>query len=249
MTIDLSFEGVAAVVTINKPEKRNALTIPEMRELADAVSEAGRSDRTAIVLTGNGAFCSGADLKNVVGRQEMSDAERRADIERSAQSIPRALVDVPLPTFAAVDGPAIGLGFDVALACDSLLVGEDGWCMQGWGRIGAIPATGGVLSLGLRNYWAVWKLLAEQARVGGAELQRLGIAEHVTASSALDAALARAESLSTLPRAALTAYVDLARARLRRELPDHLAVCAAIQPRLLADRALAGRVDTALGKA
>jgi len=102
------------------------------------------------VLTGNGAFCAGGNLRGAVERSDLDTSERRQMVYAAYQGVVRALVDCPVPTVAAVDGPAVGMGFDLALACDSRFVGPDGWCQQGWGRVGLVPGTGGELLLRLR---------------------------------------------------------------------------------------------------
>lgn len=247
MGVRIERDESVTVVTLDWPERRNALSVDAMRELAAVLRDAAAADVGAIVLTGNGAFCAGADLRRVVERQSMSEDERRADVRSAAQGLVTSIVDSPVPVLAAVDGPAVGLGFDLALACDDVLVGPDGWCMQGWGRIGAIPATGGLLFLRARNASLLWKLLAEQPRITGADAERWGLAEAVVGGSARDAAAVRATALAALPRPAVHAYVRLARAPLRSELPAHFAQCADEQVRLLADPELAARVATVLG--
>lgn len=236
------------MVTLDWPERRNALPVEAMRELAQVLHAEAASDVAAVVLTGNGAFCSGADLRRVAERQAVPEAERRADVRDAAQGMIRTIVDAPVPVIAAVDGPAVGLGFDLALACNDLLIGPDGWCMQGWGRIGAIPATGGLLFLRARNPSLLWKLLAEQPRIGPADAERWGLAEPVAEGTALEAAVARGRALAELPRRALHAYVRLARAPLRAELPGHFDQCADEQVRLLADPGIKDRVATVLDK-
>ena len=240
--------GPVAVVTLDWPERRNALDIDAMRALGEALrAEAARPGVAAVVLTGNGAFCAGADLRRVVSRQSLSEDERRADVRNAAQALIWAVVDAPVPVLAAIDGPAVGLGFDLALACDERFVGREGWCMQGWGRIGAIPATGGELLLRLRNPMLLWHLLADQPRVDGPTCERWGLGWAVEEETALDAALARGTALAELPLPALHAYVRLARSSIRAQLVEHLALCADEQPSLLADRGIAGRIDRVLG--
>jgi enoyl-CoA hydratase/carnithine racemase len=241
-------DGPISVVTLDWPQQRNALDVDAMRELAAALrTESGRTGVAAVVLTGSGAFCAGADLRRVVSRQSLSDEERRAGVRDAAQALILSIVDAPVPVLAAIDGPAVGLGFDLALACDERFVGREGWCMQGWGRIGAIPATGGELLLRLRNPMLLWHLLADQPRIEGPACERWGLGWAVEGETALDAALARGAALAQLPLPALHAYVRLARSNLRAQLVEHLALCADEQPRLLADRGIGGRIDRVLG--
>src|SRR5947207_1820312 len=133
-----------AVVTLDWPERRNALGPPDLRDVAAAIQGVADANADVIVLTGNGAFCSGGHLESIAERTTMSASDHRRQIAGSAQALIRTLVGVPVPVIAAIDGPAIGLGFDIALACDYRLVGPNGWCMQGWGRVGVIPGAGGV---------------------------------------------------------------------------------------------------------
>ena len=86
------------------------------------------------MLTGNGALCAGGNLRGAVERAGMPEDERRRLVYGAFQGLVRAIIDVPVATIAAIDGPAVGMGFDLALACDSRFVGPDGWCQQGWGR-------------------------------------------------------------------------------------------------------------------
>ncbi|HTU06902.1 MAG TPA: enoyl-CoA hydratase/isomerase family protein, partial [Trebonia sp.] len=140
--------GPAALVVLDWPEKRNALGPDEANEVAAALrAAAGQPDVRGIVLTGNGAFCAGGDLGGMVARADMPPEERRALVYSAYQGLIRTLIELPVPTVAAVDGPAVGMGFDIALACDSRFIGPDGWCRQGWARIGLIPGTGGELLL------------------------------------------------------------------------------------------------------
>ena len=127
--------GVAAVVILDWPDQRNALGPDESRELSDAVGGAVTPGVCGLVLTGNGAFCAGGNLRGAVERSDLDPSERRQVVYAAYQGVVRALIDCPVPTVAAVDGPAVGMGFDLALACDSRFVGPDGWCQQGWGRV------------------------------------------------------------------------------------------------------------------
>jgi 2-(1,2-epoxy-1,2-dihydrophenyl)acetyl-CoA isomerase len=246
--VRIHHDGGNVTITLARPDLRNALSLEGMRALTAAIVEHGGASHTrSIILTGEGAFCAGANLRDVVERRNMPTATRRAAVKDIAQTLIRTLIDAPVPLFAAIDGPAVGLGFDLALACDDLLFGPDGWAMQGWGRIGAIPGTGGELLLRRRNPGLLWRLLAEQPRIDGRLAERWGIGEAVADGTALQVARQRALALTSLPRQAVTAYVSLSRDALRRDLTRHLALCARVQPRLLSDRGIVGRVDAILG--
>jgi 2-(1,2-epoxy-1,2-dihydrophenyl)acetyl-CoA isomerase len=247
MGVEVSRQGAAAVVTMRWPEQRNALGPEEASAVAKALQEAA-SDPTAaaVVLTGEGAFCAGGNLKGAVTRQDMSPEERRTLVYGAYQGLIRALVDLPLPTVAAVDGPAVGMGLDIALVCDSRFVGPDGWVSQGWGRMSLVPATGGVLFLGFRAPNALWPLLESQPRLDATAAEEYGIAESAGDKTALERSIERAENLSSMSRAALCAYAELSRDLLRRHLEDHLAIGLRHQLGLLADPAFQARVAKVL---
>lgn len=105
-----------AVVTLRRPERRNALSLELATELTDAVTAAGgRADVHAVVITGSGgAFCAGAD------RAVLADAD--ATKLRAVYGAFHAVRACPVPTVAAIDGPAVGAGFNLALAADLRLV-------------------------------------------------------------------------------------------------------------------------------
>jgi enoyl-CoA hydratase/carnithine racemase len=115
-----------------------------------------------------------------------------------------------VPTIAAVDGAAIGLGMDYALACDMRLIGPAGWLQQGWARAGLIAGTGGVGLLHRLNPTALWRIVGTQPRLDAAACVSLGLGEEA-ATTALAAARERADSFQSIPRVALREYCQLSR--------------------------------------
>lgn len=108
--------GEVGVVEIDRPERRNALDVDHCRALADAVEKTVAGGARALVVTGAGtSFCAGADLDGVHG----------ASFLDALYSALTAIVDAPVPVVAAVNGPAIGAGTQLAIACD-LRVAVDG---------------------------------------------------------------------------------------------------------------------------
>ncbi len=229
------------------PEQRNALGPEEASEVAEALRTAA-SDPSAsgVILTGEGAFCAGGNLKGAVTRQEMSPDERRTLVYGAYQGLIRTLVELPLPTVAAVDGPAVGMGLDIALVCDSRFVGPEGWLSQGWGRMSLVPATGGALLLQLRAPNALWRMLEAQPRLNASAAEQYGIGESSGDQTALERSIERVENLSAMSRAALTAYAELGRDLLRRHLEEHLATGLRHQLGLLADPEFRTRVAKVL---
>jgi 2-(1,2-epoxy-1,2-dihydrophenyl)acetyl-CoA isomerase len=155
----------------------------------------------------------------------------------------RSIRDSPVPIISAVDGAAVGLGMDLALAADLCFVGPKGWLRQGWGQAGIIAGTGGVSFLQAIRPGLLWKLLASQERLDAQLCHELGIAE-IGSPTALDAARECAASLATLGRDVVNAYTRLARP-CTWPSEDHFNMCAEIQARLIGSenfRELAARV-------
>jgi enoyl-CoA hydratase/carnithine racemase len=249
MGVVTEVKGHAALVILDWPEKRNALGPEQASELAAALRTAAADPGVrGVVITGNGAFCAGGDIRGMVARADMPPEERRALVYTAYQGLIRSVLDLPVPTVAAVDGPAVGMGLDLALACDSRFIGPEGWCRQGWARIGLIPGTGGELLLRMRAPGALWTLLDGQPKVPADLAERLGIGERTGELTAREMALHRVESYAAYSRATLAGYIRLSRSELRARLPEHQAECLAVQLELLADPEFRDRAGGALAK-
>ena len=143
-TITYELADGVALVTMNRADKMNALTTQMRAELAHAVTQGGKEGRV-VVLTGAGrAFCSGQDLGD---RATASNVDLERTLRDEYQPMLRAIVDCPVPTVAAVNGPAAGAGANLALACDVVFATESAYFMQAFARIGLIPDAGGTYVL------------------------------------------------------------------------------------------------------
>lgn len=144
--IELSTDGGVATITLNRPEKHNALGALIVEELGSALDEVeGSAEVRAVILTGAGdrAFCSGVDLKE---RREMSPEERWAH-NRDLNAFAGRLARLQTPTVAAINGLALGGGFEITLACDFRIASENaGFALPEVG-IGIIPGAGGTQRL------------------------------------------------------------------------------------------------------
>ena len=127
-------------ITLNRPERRNAMT-PEMQdELIAAMEEAAASDCRVVVFAGAGeGFCAGLDLSSLQAMNNKSAAEHTADAERVAQLF-RTLYDLPKPTVAVVHGAAIAGGTGLATICDFTLAAPEAKFGYTEVRIGFVPA-------------------------------------------------------------------------------------------------------------
>lgn len=138
-TITYELTDGVALVTLNRPEKYNALTTQMRAEIEHAFTTGGREARV-VVMTGSGkAFCSGQDLGD--GAASALDLERTLRDEYAPML--RAISNCPVPTIAAVNGPAAGAGANLALAADVVFASESAYFLQAFTRIGLIPDAGG----------------------------------------------------------------------------------------------------------
>lgn len=142
LTYDLS-DGVA-IITLNRPDRMNALTTQMRAELSYALTEAGKRARVVVMIGAGKAFCSGQDLGDRVSASNL-DLERTLRDEYAP--ILRAVVECPVPTIAAVNGPAAGAGANLALAADVVIATESAYFLQAFARIGLIPDAGGTYVL------------------------------------------------------------------------------------------------------
>src|ERR1700758_5743517 len=145
MSVDLTIEGAVAKVVLNRPDKLNALTVDMRQSLCDHFARLRYDDAVRVVIvTGAGrGFCSGADVDRMAGQRH----DLRADRERMQQgghTFVRALHAIEKPVIAAVRGPAVGIGWSIALACDLVVASETARFSQIFRRIGLAPDGGAI---------------------------------------------------------------------------------------------------------
>jgi enoyl-CoA hydratase len=138
--------GQIALVTLQRAEKLNAISIELADRVAEAMAEAGRDrDVWVVVLRAQGekAFCVGADLKEAATMDEDGQVERRKHI----RNLFKTIRDVPQPVIASVFGYALGGGCELALSCDLVVASEDAIFGLTEARVGLVPGGGGMLLL------------------------------------------------------------------------------------------------------
>ena len=137
-------EEQMALVTINRAEKHNAISLDTLRELQQAVAEAGADDAVKVItITGAGgrAFASGSDLSEVLNR------DFRKALEPIVQGLAEQLERTPKPTIAAIDGICMGGGLEVALGCDLRIATPTSRFATPEGKLGIIPGGGATARL------------------------------------------------------------------------------------------------------
>ncbi|TDR92925.1 enoyl-CoA hydratase/isomerase family protein [Enterovirga rhinocerotis] len=231
--IDLTRDGAVATVTLNRPEKLNALSMEMRSDLVRVFEELRFDDAVrAIVLTGAGrGFCSGADVGRMGGR-DLRGA--RSFLQASAHPLVTTIFDCEKPVLAAVRGPAVGIGWSLALACDLILASTTARFSQIYKRIGLAPDGGAIWFLSRRLGMGRGKDLVFSGRmVEAEEALALGLVEAVVPDDALlDAARIRAEELAQAPTFALGLAKALFHAAAGPSLRSFLEMEALVQPQL-----------------
>jgi 2-(1,2-epoxy-1,2-dihydrophenyl)acetyl-CoA isomerase len=201
-------EGVATL-TMNRPDRLNALSRPMMEALQAALSRLGGDPAVgAVVLTGRGrAFCAGGDVKAMAERatDDGGGLEERAHDLRRRMEIVRSLHEMPKPTIAMVRGAAAGAGLGLALACDLRLAGTSARFTTAFARVGFSGDFGGSFFLTRLVGTARARELYFTADVMDAERAlALGLVNRVVPDDALEAATRElATRLARGPRIAL----------------------------------------------
>lgn len=141
-------------ITLNRPERLNALTPEMLAALRTGLNDAIAAGTRAILLTGAGrGFCSGQDL----GRRDPDGPDWPPDLAASLRDnyhpVIRLIRGAPLPVIAAVNGPAAGAGANLALACDLVLAAQSATFIQAFSRVGLVPDAGGA--------WVLPRLVGE----------------------------------------------------------------------------------------
>jgi enoyl-CoA hydratase len=186
--------GAVAIVTLNRPDKKNALSLALVRALESRLGELrGDAEVRALVLTGaGGAFVAGADIA------ELRDRGAEESLQGINASLFRSVEDHPVPVVAAIRGWALGGGMELAMACDVRVAGESARFGQPELALGILPAAGGMHRLPALVGMGVAKDLVLTGRiVDAAEALRIGLVSRVVPDEALDAeALAVATAIA-----------------------------------------------------
>lgn len=139
-TILLTESDHIATLTLNRPEKRNAISYELVDELLVGLEAAEHSDAQVLIITGAGvAFCSGMDLDNLRAVTTRSHSQNLGDSQTMAKLF-RAIYEFPKPTIAAVNGAAMGGGCGIATVCDFTVASEDAKFGYTEVKIGFMPA-------------------------------------------------------------------------------------------------------------
>lgn len=194
-TIQLGFDAGVATITLNRPDKRNAISFELIDDLLRALDEVLTSDARVLILTGAGkAFCSGMDLENLKALLGRTPEQNRQDSETMARLF-RSLYEFPKVTIAAVNGPAIAGGTGLALLCDFTLAVPEAKFGYTEVRIGFVPGIVSTFLLRQLGEKQARDLLLTGRIFDAAEATHLGLVNEIVAPEAL---MSRARELAAL---------------------------------------------------
>src|SRR3984885_3281262 len=178
-TIQLAYDCGVATITLNRPEKRNAISFELIDDLLRALGEVSRSEATVLIVTGAGkAFCSGMDLDDLKALLGRSPKQNLQDSQTMVQLF-RSLYEFPKMTIAAVNGPAIAGGAGLALLCDFTLAVPEAKFGYTEVRIGFVPAIVSTFLLRQVGEKQARDLLLTGRIFGAEEAARMGLVSEV----------------------------------------------------------------------
>ena len=233
-TVHLAHEGGVATITLNRPDKRNAISFELIDDLLRALDEVAKSEAIVVIVTGAGkAFCSGMDLDNLKALLGRSPEQNVKDSEAMVRLF-RSLYEFPKVTIAAVNGAAIAGGTGLALLCDFTLAVPEAKFGYTEVRIGFVPAIVSTFLLRQVGEKQARDLLLTGRLFDAEEALRLGLVSEIIAPEKLMerarelAALLMANSAASL-RATKKLLTDHARAELDAQIDSAVRENAAIR--------------------
>ena len=229
--------GAIVTLTLNNPDERNALTSPsQWAEIVNACERIGRDISVkAVILTGAGsAFCAGGNVKDMRDKKGIAGGtpyDISEGYRTGIQRIPLALYKLDVPTIAAVNGPAIGAGCDLACMCDIRIASSKAKFAESFVKLGIIPGDGGAWLLprtvGMSK---AAELTFTGDTIDAQEAERIGLVSRVVAPEQLLAeARALAERIAANPAPALRMAKRLLREGQHVRLDSLLEMSAAFQ--------------------
>jgi enoyl-CoA hydratase/carnithine racemase len=182
--------GAVRTITLDRPASLNGLTHEVALQIVHAIT--GGTSANVFVLTGaNGAFCSGLDLKDAMQRGLKAGPELRAAMSESFHGVIRALRTCGVPTIAAVDGPAVGFGCDLALACDLRICSDRASFGEVFIKRGLMPDGGSTFLLPkIVGLGRALELFYTGDVIDAQEALRIGLANRVVPVADLEARVA-----------------------------------------------------------
>jgi 2-(1,2-epoxy-1,2-dihydrophenyl)acetyl-CoA isomerase len=202
-TLRIEIDGEIGTLTLDRPDAFNAMSPEMIGEMTVAFAWlADRAPLRALIVTGAGkAFCAGGDVTWFRKGVDSDELDLPAEVRRGAEALHAAIVDlrrIPYPVIAAINGPAAGAGFSLALACDTRIAAEGAFFAPAYGRIGASPDGGMTYFLPrVVGPSRALELLLEDPNLSATQALEEGLVGEVVAAAELAAAArAKAEKLA-----------------------------------------------------
>lgn len=206
-------KGAVELVTLNRPEKLNALSLEMITAIAEHLTRLQMDDAArAVVVTGNGrSFCAGADLSGAGGREDATTPPGMRLTTKAYNVMIEAMCNLEKPVIGAINGDAAGGGCNVALACDILIASEEARFIQVFARRGLIADCGGTYFLPRLIGLSRAKEYMFSAKPMHAETAlKLGVVSRVVpVDGLLDEAMSYAEELASGPTRAIGMMKDM----------------------------------------
>ena len=220
-------QGQTLILTLRNPERRNAIDPVMYAAGVEALGVAESSpDIRSVVITGSdGMFCSGGNLQRLLANRQQPPEVQAQSIEGLHTWI-EAIRSFPKPVIAAVEGPAAGAGFSLALACDLIVAARNAVFVMAYSGVALSPDGGGSWSLSRAlPRQLVTELLMTGERIGAQRLHELGVVNRLCdAGQALDTALTWSDQLADRAANVLTSIKELVDEASQHTLPQHLAM-------------------------
>ncbi|MBS1679348.1 MAG: enoyl-CoA hydratase/isomerase family protein [Actinobacteria bacterium] len=228
-TLRIEIDGDLGTLTLDRPDAFNAMSPELIGELAIATGYlADTAPIRALIVTGAGrAFCSGGDINWFRKGIDEPDIDISADVRRGAEVMHQAIIDlrrIPVPVIAAINGPAAGAGFSLALACDVRIASEDAFFAPAYGRVGLSPDGGMTYFLPrVIGPSRALELLLDDPNLPAADALAMGIAtEVVPGDQVMDRARERAGELAKLAPHYVKMAKSLVGVSLDNSITEHL---------------------------
>jgi enoyl-CoA hydratase/carnithine racemase len=230
-------DGGVLTLTMNRPEERNALSYGDQFEDFVEATEKINADMSirAVILTGAGsAFCAGGNVKQMKSGEGIfagTPFQQRNGYKHGIQLIPHAWYNLEVPTIAAVNGPAIGAGCDLACMCDIRIGSTNARFAESFVKLGIIPGDGGAYFLPRAVGWSkAMEMSFTGDPVGGEEALQCGLISKLTSpEDLLKEAKALAQRIAVNPPHALRLTKRLLREAAHAKLDTILELSAAYQ--------------------
>jgi 2-(1,2-epoxy-1,2-dihydrophenyl)acetyl-CoA isomerase len=224
-------KGPVAVITINRPDRMNALTILTHRELEQAIDLVEKDDRIrVVVLTGAGkGFCSGDDVRDIfLDPEDNLRREKQARLQilqrkRHSMGGAHRLVEINKPSIAAVNGAAVGYGCDMSLMCHMRIASEKARFGEVFLRVGLLPDAAMILLPRLIGTAKTYEMILTTDIIDAKEAERIGLVNKVVPHEQLmSEALELANKIAGKPPISVQLAIEGVRRGLNMPMPEYM---------------------------